>query len=271
MADSVSSNKKAEENARKRKEITDFLVKLYDTIDKTKKNSQKFLDMTKNMSDSQFIAFYTSLINDPKRHLYVEIEAFENEPDYQTLEKAADVVGEKYHHLWDYINMKHLSDDGTPCYTKNKILSGYINLRRVQQMVNNKNHIPSGNEKRDPKTGQVAFESKAARISDLEQFAIISQGNKEILKEMYGPRGGDKVMKDEMEAQIASTGTARLDELTDNKINKTSLNTANMYFLAAGLETDLVLKNGILPRTLARYNKNVSGVDRTTTKTGGDQ
>lgn len=239
--------------AEKRKKITDFLVRLYDHLDPTKSNSQNFLANTSKMSDAQFIAYFTTLVNDPKKHLYLEIEAFKNEPSYEMVESAAeDIVGDKYCHLYDYIAFPHLSSDpNKPVATVHKVFNGYINMRRVQQIVNHKTHIPTSVEKRDPKTGQVSMESKAARVADTEQMGMICQGNMNILKEMFGPRGGDPVMRSQMEQQIASTGSTNLSDMTDNRLNKTSLNTANVYFVAAGLESNLVTKNGLLPGTLS--------------------
>ena len=255
-------------NSEKRKEISDFLIKLYDHLDPTGRNTKKFLDQTTKLSDSQFIALFTSIVNNPKKHLYLEIEAFVNEPNYETIEKAAtDIVGDEYCHLYDYIAMPHLSDDpDKPYYTTHKVFNGYINMRRVQQLVNNKNHIPVSNEKRDPRTAQVVQESKAARISDVEQFALICQGNKNILKEMFGPRGGDPVMRDEMEHEISLEGSTKLEDMTNSKFNKTSLNTANVLFIAAGLETDILTKNGILPRTIMNYDKKAKVMNRENVK-----
>lgn len=254
-------------NSAKRQEITNFIVELYDTIDPTKSNSDKFIRDTEKLSDTQFIALMNSIVEDPKKHLCIEMEAFVNEPDYDKLEKAADVVGDEYCHLYDYIAMPHLSDDPDhPYYTKEKIFNGYINIRRVQQLVNNKNHIPTHVDKRDPKTGQVTFESKASRVSDVEQFALICQNNKNILKEMFGPRGGDSVMRNEMEHQISTSGETRLSDMHDNKFNKTSLNTANVYLTAAGFETDLITKNGILPRTVQSQYKDAKVIDRSKIK-----
>lgn len=250
-------------NTEKRKEITDLLTKLYTKLDHTGKNTNKFLTQTSKLTDSQFVALFTSIVNNPKKHLYLEIEAFVNEPDYETIEQAAfDIVGDEYCHLYDYIAMPHISPNGKPFITKNKIMNGYINLRRVQQLVNNKNHIPVSTGKRDPRTAQVTQESKAARISDVEQFALICQGNEKILKEMFGPRGGDPVMRDQMEHQISTTGSTNLEEMTDSKLNKVSLNTANVLFTAAGLETDLITSNGILPRTVTDYDKKAKSMDR---------
>jgi hypothetical protein len=106
------------------------------------------------------------------------------------------------------------------------------------------------------------MESKAARISDSEMYGMICHGTKNILKEMYGPRGGDPVMRDELDYQIATKGTASLSEMTDSKLNKPALNTANMMLLAAGLETDMVTKNGILPRTVQMAHKDARSLDR---------
>lgn len=252
-------------NATKRKEITDFIVEMFNALEKGgTKNSDNFINKTKNMSDSQFILYMTSLVNDPKKHLYFEIEAFENEPDYETVENVANnIVGEEYTHLYDYIVFPHLSNDPkNPTCTVHKVFNGYINMRRVQQLVNHKNHIPTSADRRDPKTNQVVFESKAARVADLEQFALICHGTKNVLKEFFGPRGGDAVMRDEMSRQIATTGTCQLSNMHDSKLNKTSLNTANVYLLASGIESDLVTKNGILPRTIMDQYKEAKVLNR---------
>lgn len=251
----ATTNSGTSKNAQKRKEITEFIRQCYTSLEKGgTKNFDKFIENTSKMSDAKFIALMTSIVNDPKKHLYFEIEEFKDSMDYETIEKTIyDVIGDDYCHLYDYIVRPDLSSDPKhPKTSVNKIFNGYLNMRRVQQMVNHKNHIPTSTERRDPKTNQVAFESKAARISDTEQFGMICQGIPHVLKEMFGPRGGDPVMRDQMTREIATTGTTRLAEMTDSKLNKTSLNTANVYLLGAGIESDLITKNGILPRTIEK-------------------
>lgn len=237
----------------KRKEITNLIDKLYNHLDPTKKNTKKFHELVDKMSDEQFIKYFTKLVNDPKKHLYVEFEAFVNEPNLElVLEAEKKIVGEEYCHTFDYLVFPHLSEDKSkPYVTKYKIFNGYINMRRVQQIVNHKNHVPTNVEKRDARTGQVTQESKASRVSDVELYGMIVQGVDDVIREMYGPRGGDLVMKDEMALQIAQSGTCNLKEMTNSKFNKVSLNTINTIYTAAGLETDLLTKHGILPRTLA--------------------
>lgn len=250
-------------NTEKRNKITDLIVTLYDHLDPTKKNSRAFLDKTAKMNDTQFVAYFTALVNDPKKHLYFELTAFESEPSYDMVERAAyDIVGDEYCHLYDYIAFPDASDPDKPSVTVSKVFNGYINIRRVQQIVNHKNHIPTHNEKRDPKTGQVSMESKAARISDAEQISLIVQGVPNVLKEMFGPRGGDAVMRNNMEQQIAASGSCVLEGMEDSKLNKVSLNTANVYFIAAGLETDLVTKGGVLPRTIEKLADDAKSLKR---------
>lgn len=250
-------------NSEKRKEITEFITNLFDIIDPSGANSKKFINDHKNMTDSQFILKMKEFTDNDKKNLYVEFESFENEPNFETIDKAADFVGEKYVKLFDYMAMPEISPDpNNPIYTTHKVFNGYINMRRVQQIVDVKNHIPTSIDKRDPKTNQVTQDSKAARVSDVELFGLLCQNNINILKEMYGPRGGDPVMRDEMNYQISTSEVAKLSDMHDNKFNKTSLNTADAYMLAAGFETDLVTKNGILKRTLNKFGKDSGTIKR---------
>jgi len=248
-----------------RQTIIDRVTKTWNIIDPTKKNGEKFAASINSMNDEQFIDFMEGFVNNPKQHLYLELEAFDNEPTYEMIEKAADDLG-KYVTLYDYLAIPHISEDpDKPEYTVHKVFNGPINMRRVQQLVNKKNHIPTDINTRNPKTGQVTGESKAARVSDMEQFALICHGTTEILKEMFGPKSGDPVMKEEMAHQIATTGSASMANMENSPLNKVALNTANVILLGAGLETDMVTKGGILPRTLKNQYDEAKKLDRSKT------
>jgi hypothetical protein len=241
-----------------RSEMISLVKSLWDTLDPTGRNSKKFIDSTSSMSDVQFFNMIENL--GEKNHLYFEIEAFENEPYWELIEAADKIVDAK---IYDYIAIPHISGDSEePCYTVNKVLNGYINMRRVQQMVNKKNNIPTDVDKINPKTGQVTGDSKAARVSDMEQFALICHGTENVLKEFFGPRAGDPVMKDEMLHDIATTGSASLEKLPNSRLNKVALNTANVALLGAALESNLVTEDGILPRTVRNSYKEAKGLSR---------
>lgn len=63
-----------------------------------------------------------------------------------------------------------------------------------------------------------------------------------VLKELNSARADDNVMKEEMLRDIALNGAVRLEDLTDDIMNKTALNTTDVYFLGMGIKTDLVTK-----------------------------
>lgn len=115
-----------------RKEIVDLITDTFDIMDKKGVNSDKFIDDIKHMTDDEFFQMIKALISDPKKHLYFEIEAFENEPIFEDIEKAAEFLGEEFVKLYDYIAWPHMSEDGEEHFsTINKIFTGYINMRRV--------------------------------------------------------------------------------------------------------------------------------------------
>jgi hypothetical protein len=127
--------------------MVQLVISVWDALDHTNKNSNKFSEKIKSMSDDEFFSMINSL--GKNNHLYFEIEAFENEPDWEMVEKADKIVDSK---IFDYIAMPHLSGDSeTPYYTVNKVFNGYVNMRRVQQMINKKNNIPTDINKINPK------------------------------------------------------------------------------------------------------------------------
>ena len=57
-------------------------------------------------------------------------------------------------------------------------------------------------------------------------------------------------MKQQMLRDIALNGYTRLEDMTDDITNKTTLNTVNCYLIAMGLKSDLVSKGLMLPKEL---------------------
>jgi hypothetical protein len=57
-------------------------------------------------------------------------------------------------------------------------------------------------------------------------------------------------MKQEMLRDIALNGYTRLEDMTDDVTNKTTLNTVNTYILGMSINSDLVTKGLMLPKTV---------------------
>lgn len=99
-------------------------------------------------------------------------------------------------------------------------------------------------------TGQVTGKDKTVRESDAENFALVSLGAKEAIREFMGPRADDLTMKQEMYSNIARKGYTSLNELTNKVENKITLNTVDVYFLGMGIKSDLVTDGLVLRSSL---------------------
>lgn len=241
-----------------RKEIDALVLKTFETIEPDKINYNKYKNKVKNMSDDEYFEFIKGVSYNPDHHIFFEIEMMkENQIQLDRIVEAAKLNNVK---LFDRIGFRDIVD-GETVYTTHEMFIGRCPIRKVQQFLSKKNSMPKDINKVNPRTGQVTGKSKGGRVSDMELFGLIVQDIPNVIKEYFGPKSGDPVMKQQMYHSIATTGSASLAEMTNNKMNKVALNTANMILLGAGLESDLVTQPGlILPRTFKQQN--VKGITR---------
>lgn len=113
-----------------------------------------------------------------------------------------------------------------------------------------KNGISTDISERSAITNQVTGKDKNGRESDLENTMLTALGMKYTLKELNAPRADDSVMKQQMFRDIALNGYTRLEDMTDEIKNKTTLNTVDCYIRGMSIQSDLVVKGLMLPRTL---------------------
>ena len=229
-----------------RAEIEQLIYDTFDALDPTEKNTNKYRDMFRSMSDTQFETFMKEFLNNEHELFALDITEFENDVKMEYCEKAAKVLNIP---LMEYVYMPHLTmNKNRVIVTKEKCLVGYFNVKRTQQFLYKKNSISISNERKSSLTDQVVNKDKNARDSDIEAFMLVALGADKILQELHGPRSDDRVMKDEMNKSIASKGYVMLDELTNLPTNKTTLNTVNTYLLGMGLSSDLITSTYILPK-----------------------
>ena len=113
-----------------------------------------------------------------------------------------------------------------------------------------KNGISTDISERSALTNQVTGKDKNGRESDLENTMLTALGMTNTLKELNAPRADDAVMKQQMLRDIALNGYCRLEDMTDDIRNKTTLNTVDCYIRGMSIETDLVTKGLMLSSTL---------------------
>ena len=90
------------------------------------------------------------------------------------------------------------------------------------------------------------------RITDPEVFCLLTWNANSALKEFFGTRADNSVNRNIMRNKIAEEGycslldvdlkntSTHLQTNVNPNVNKTTLNTIDIYFTAAGIKTDLV-------------------------------
>ena len=115
-----------------------------------------------------------------------------------------------------------------------------------------KNGISTDISERSAITNQVTGHDKNGRESDLENIMLVVLGMEKTLKELNGPRADDPIMKQQMLRDIALNGYTKLEDMEDDILNKTTLNTVDTYLRCMTLESDLVTKGLLVPGQLKK-------------------
>jgi hypothetical protein len=232
----------------KRKQMETLVYDVFDALDPTKTNSNKYKDIFSEMSDNQFDTFFKDFFKDPNQYLILDTVDYERDLRIENVEKAAKVLNvplfEKV--VQPYINM----DNDHPIISKYPVPVGYVHIKRVQQILSKKNTTSTDISSRSAMTGQVVGKDKNARDSDTENFALVTLNAENTLREFMGPRSDDLVMKNEMYASIAQKGYVSLDQLTNKVENKTTLNTLDVHLIGMGIKSDLITEGLVVKKTL---------------------
>lgn len=229
----------------KRKRMMKVITDVFNALDPTKSNSKKYKEMLEPMSEKQWKSFFKEFFENEYHYLILEMVDYERDLTMEQIEEAAKILDVP---LYEYITFPHLtmnSDDPSienAIVTPHPVLTGYIHIKRPQQTVMKKNGMSTGTTRRAGITNQVTGKDKNGRESDLENCMITSMGLTKTLKELNGARADDSVAEKEMLQAIAEKGYFSVEDLTDDVVNKATLNTVDTYFLGMGLKTDLVTK-----------------------------
>ena len=233
---------------KKRKEMEELVYGFFDLFDPTGRNTEYYRNKFKAMNDAEFDQYFKLLFAQEDPYLTATMVDYENPVQIENIEKAADFLNVP---LFEKVVIPYASSDpNNPVITKHECMVGYLNIKRLQQINFKKLGLSTDVSERNMITGQVTGHDKNSRNSDQETTALLTYGANVSLKELMSMRADDKVMKDEMNKKIARDGYVAMNELTDKLSNKTTLNSAAVFFMGAGLMTDLVMNDYMLPKTL---------------------
>lgn len=234
--------------ADRRKQIEDLVYKFFDAMDKSGTNTKKYKGLFEPMSDAEFKTFFNNFTTNDQEYLVLDIVEYEHTLTLEDVERTAKVLKIP---LFEDVYCPHITmDKDNVIVTQKPVPVGYLHVKRTQQTVMKKNGISTSIDARSAMTGQVTAADKNGRETDLENALLVAVGLDATLKELNGPRADDMYMKNEMLHDIATNGFVRYADLTSDLTNKTTLNTVNVFFLGMGIDTDLVTKGLMLPKTL---------------------
>jgi len=202
-------------------------------LDATGANAKRWSETLREMTDQEFDKFVGRLESGEEMP-YLEVLPFHNEPTMGQIHKAAKLVGVELH---QHVTYNH---DGKPVRTKEKVPVGYLQVKRLQQLLRKKTSVSLEISRRNQLTGQLAGDSAVGRFTGPESYALQALGAEATLRELLGARGDNRDKKLQMYQAIQRDGFVREKELVGSAKGQATLNMLNVMLLGAGLVTDLV-------------------------------
>ena len=229
-----------------RNQIEKLIYDTFDKLDPSGLNTTKYKNMLSTLDDKAFESWMKKFLSNDDEQFIMDIIEYDTDIKLENCEAAAKVLGVS---LTERVFMPHITmDRNNAVVSKEKVIVGYINPKRMQQLLYKKNGLAVSNERTSHITGQVTGEDKHARDSDIEAAMLISIGADKIIQEFHGPRADDPVMRTQTAQKIAEKGYVELEELDNDPRNKVTLNTVGMYLLSMGLEHNLLGNTYVLPK-----------------------
>ena len=202
------------------------------------KNRTYYEDLFNSMNDEEFDKWVANMGNTLEDTINVHQLPWET-VSLKQLKDASEFLKVP---LEEYVYYRHMVD-GVDIRTKNKVMVGYINVKRLQQMLSKKNQFTFDTKNVDYATGEVKGKSKVHHISNAETYMLLLQNSKSTLKEFFGPRGSNLEQKKEMKNKIATDGWVSMKDMTPTEDKNEAVNTLDMYIISSGLRSNLSFKN----------------------------
>lgn len=225
-----------------RSQIESTVLKAFSTLDKSGTNTDYYKKLFASMDDKQFIDFC-------KKPLAYRLHYRPSvvEPIMDDIVKALDVINVP---LFEHVNLDFLYKraDGKSVQSQECIV-GYIPIKRQQQMITKKNKWASSIDSRDI-SGRLTGQDKGSQTSEREFEGLASFSLDETIKEFSKPKGDAMEAKGAMYAQIAATGSVRMEDLPDKVEDSLARNLMNAYLKGCHIGSNLVDFNNYTQATM---------------------
>ena len=234
-----------------RKKAEDLIYKYFDAVDKTGTNTAYYKSMFMKMSDSQFLSF----VKRPLPYRF-HTRPWEVEPKMEDVKDGLDVLGVP---LTETVALPYLykNSKGEPIVSKEAVVVP-IHIKKMKQFIVKKNHITTGINDRDYKTGLLVYHDKGGKTSDREMEGLIAMGMNDTMKELTTFRADAMEAKSIAYSTISTTGNLYQKDVPVDQVDFTSKNTLNYYLLGSSLYTNIINQDYMLPITVKNRQRRVT-------------
>jgi len=233
-----------------------------DDMDPSGKNTERMKKLFLSFkSDNEFYKYMKEFFTNEDKNFAIAYEPFDNPVNSDFIHK----LFKKYNiPLYERVYKPYLNGDKeNPPATVYPMMVLDYPIKRLKQMVFKKNHTSISTNIRDAKTGQVTGADKIARVTDVEAYSLLVQELYNVAKEYYGPMSDDSAATYEMMRLIQRDGEVSLADLSNDPLNKVTMNTINYFMLGSCLSSNLIERTGyVLPITLKSKEEEVSTIKK---------
>lgn len=234
-----------------REACEDLIYRTFSAIDPTGANTEYYQQLFANMDNKQF----TELISGRLPFRY-HVAPFDNEPKMPDIFKAFKVLNKP---LMEKVKLPYLAKDsmGNPIESK-ECMVGYLNIKRLKQMLTKKNNTAIDIGNRDMKlTGRLIGADKGGLESNKEFEGALALGLDNTAVEYARVKAAAMKAKAEAYSTINVKGEVSFDDIDTSKVDSIPKNAMNVFLIGANLHTNLIDEDYYNPHTLERKKKRI--------------
>ena len=142
------------------------------------------------------------------------------------------------------------------------VLTVYLPLKRLKQMVQKKTGFSVNISKRDYRTGLLIDVDKNGNSTDREFESLVVYGLDNTLRELATYRADAMTAKSKFYSEINTKGMVSQKEVEVEEDDSIARNLISSYLLGCHINSNLINTDCYLPRTLKKKNAQQGGLSR---------
>nr|DAJ30970.1 MAG TPA: hypothetical protein [Caudoviricetes sp.]DAS08425.1 MAG TPA: hypothetical protein [Caudoviricetes sp.] len=227
---------------KKRQEVEEWIYTFLDKLDPTEQNSQFYKAKFAKMNDTAFLAFMKQYFP-----IKFQIKIFEVEPSIKQIANALKYINvpmvEKMRIPFEYKNK-----EGIPVMSEDAVVI-YSPVKKMKQFISKKNSMSTNITNRNMRDGLLLAVDKNGNTTDREMEALAVMSLDHTMKELSTYRADSMDAKNKFYSIINNKGMVLQSEVDVDTADSLARNTLNVYFLGAGLNSNLINEGSMLRYT----------------------